>query len=253
MRALMHSCLLLSIASLVAQEADAGMITFQFTGVLTQVYDETAASQLGSPGGLEGDFGIELGTTFSGTGSFDSEASDGRPEPERGFYNIRNGSFMTLSIGTASFATSSTDGVGVSIENDTFAYTFDPPSYSDWYQVLSAARPALGSDQFSNLWIMAWNLYDPTKTALTSDALVIPPPFEEWESSWFAFNQGSLRTCHPIPWESCNPSLPQYRNAPVRFFGELTSLTFIPEPGTGLLVFAALIGLAAWRRIGALQ
>lgn len=236
-----------ALAFLIAalDDANASQVVYQFTGVLTEVNDGTAAPQFGSSGGLEGDFGIEVGTPFFGTGWFSMEGTDTRSDPNWAFYSVPGS--LTLSLGSASLTSGPNDRTGISVYND---YSDDPEfyPYQDHYQGVSALRPDPGLEQFSTTWVAAWNLYDTTLTALISDALDIPPPFDRWETSWFHVSQGTLETCHPIPWENCTQSRPEYRNAHVNFGGVFTSVTFVPEPSTGLLVFAGLLGFAARRR-----
>jgi hypothetical protein len=186
----------------------AAPITFAFTGTVTSV----TGNPLDTFGG-----GNMVGTSFSGSYTFESTSVDQIAMPNSGAYASPAGApyHFTAVIGGRSFSVS--DLLTIGIVNDINGH--------DLYT-------AVGCSTFDCVqagWRLNLFLQDNDRNALGSDALpVFPPSLSHFEIATFSFH------------------LPVDGNQ-VELRGELSSLTAVPEPGTLLLIAPALAFLGRRR------
>jgi hypothetical protein len=150
--------------------AEAAMITFAFGGQVTSV---------GDPNGILGT-SIQLGDTWSGTFTFDSQTPDKYPgDPTLGDY-VTDGPGMILTVGQVTITPLAS---AISVLNLSWGDRFymGPAGVTEW----SGLPPGIS--------IVEWGvgLRDPTATAFQCDALpLIPPPLELFTERFFYVSGG---------------------------------------------------------------
>lgn len=198
------------LLGLTAGPATAGPITFLITGQVTQVTHGTPPS------------GISAGSEISLLYTFDGDALDASLDPTYGDYKSIGAPYgITGSIGGYGFSSST-----VQVE------AYNPLSGQDQYGVY-------GSGSFNGgRYLMSAVLGDPTRTALSSDALPLTAPDASlFSSSYIGF------TNYPF-----GPG-----DAIFQIRAQLTSVTAVPESGStgSLLLLSTLLGagMQRWRKL----
>jgi hypothetical protein len=155
MKWLFASCV--SVAVLFPVSAGASTVMFTFSGQLTQVASLDPASPFPDP--------VDVGTPFSGTFNFDSNALDGvLADVNTGSYTSTGGSFgMSLTLAGLSFDFSE---VNIGVLNN-YAGPWD------YYLVTFAENPSAGNPTGI---LLELTLIDTTATAFGSDGLPLSAP-----------------------------------------------------------------------------
>jgi hypothetical protein len=194
----------------------AAPVTFDFTGSVTQTMFDPSDPFAG---------GISFGTTFSGSYTFETTATDGIPFASNGSYNAFGAPYQfTVSIG-GGFTFSTSDAVNIGVGNGP----------ADQYSVLACAGGPFCFGSTAAIF-----LEDLDGTVFASDALPLTAPaLSAFETALFTF-RGFVN------------------DNQVEIIGALDSLvcsagcepvgTPIPEPGTLMLVASALAALRVRRR-----
>jgi hypothetical protein len=146
--------------------ANAVPITIEISGNIT------SASGISLPGT------IHAGSTFTGTYTYDSLASDSDADSHRGTYQYDAPYGISILVGGYEFKTASnhTNGFEIYIRNDE---SFDLP-VTDYYTVFSDENISTLPAGFT-MYNIIWNLRDNTHDALSSDALpTTAPVLADW-------------------------------------------------------------------------
>lgn len=160
-------------------------------------------------------FGVGL-ATFEGTYTFDSESTDGAADPNTGSYTSVGPAFGITATFDGGAATAAVTGMlNIGIAND-FGTV-------DQYTVTGLSATGEVGLFFE----------DPTASVFSSDALVVPPPpidaFVFLQFRWFDTDVEILGTIATLTCiENCGPAS-------------------VPEPGTALLAWLALLILCSQR------
>jgi PEP-CTERM motif len=194
----------------------AAPVTFDFSGAVTQTTFNPSDPFAGA---------IGIGTTFSGSYTFETTAADGNPFASNGSYSAFGAPYQfAVTIG-GGFTFSTSDALTINTGNGP----------ADQYSVLACAGGPFCFGSNASLF-----LEDLNGTVFAGDALPYPAPaLSAFETALFTFN-GFVD------------------GAQVEIIGQLGSLvcsagcdpvgTPIPEPGTLLLVGSALAALRVRRR-----
>jgi hypothetical protein len=127
---------------------------------------------------------IHAGSTFTGTYTYDSLASDSDSSVQRGVYQYNSPYGISINLGGYEFKTAPnhTDGFKIWIRNDELTYSSLP---MDRYTVGSSEIVSTLPAGFETLGI-GWYLTDTTHTALSSDALpTTAPVLTDWNYNSF--------------------------------------------------------------------
>jgi hypothetical protein len=184
----------------------AAPITFFFTGAVTQTNFDPEDPFAGS---------IVFGTTFSGSFSFESTATDGTPDASTGSWTSPAGAPYRLMVTIGGSVFTATDFLNVGL-------TDDLPGPLDQYTVLACVTSCAD---------FAIEIQFGDTDATVFDGVALPldaPTFGEFEVVNFAV-RGDVQ------------------GNQVEILGRLTSL--VPEPSTGVLCTMALAALGRCRRL----
>jgi hypothetical protein len=196
----------------------AAPVTFDFTGSVTS----TAFDPADPFGGA-----IAVGTTFSGSYTFDSTAANTNFFPNNGTYNSLGAPYgFNVTIGSFVFSTSAAVAVNIA------------DGASDQYGVAACAGPAFGPFCFGTTAALLLN--DADGTALTGVAQPEAAPM----LSLFELAQFSLAGA----FDGNNVEILGQLESLVCSAGCEPVLTTVPEPGTLLLTASALTAMRLRRR-----
>jgi len=234
MNKLRNLVLTAATVGMIALTAQADSITFIFTGHVVTVEDMS-----GVLGGS-----ITTGTPLSGTYTFDSLTPDSNAFPDVGDYlHTSAGNGIIANMGPFTFQTDP-NAVDFLLEvvNRPLRDNYLLRSFNN---IASGPLPPVSEELH-----IAWQLDDPTATALTSDALPLTPPdLSQWEQV-FAFTVDNPGSEFPL-FSSESPPFPDQGRFFIRAI--IDSVSPIPEPTTLLLLgsgLAGLVGLAKLKRAG---
>lgn len=179
--------------------AEAVPVTIKITGTITSIrdledypYDEI----------------INIGDTFTGTYSYNSATLDSCTSSNYGCYSYDSPYGFNVSLGGLEFKTvdSHDDQFKIAICND---YSYDR------YTVESSQNTPLSTGIAVNR--IAWDIYDDTHSALSSDSLTTEAPIiNAWSGNTFSIGCGGF------------PG----GNATFAIWGTVTNAEVIPEPAT---------------------
>lgn len=196
--------LILGVLLLCGGVAKAMPITIQISGNVTSVSGSVLPST------------IHIGSSFTGTYTYDSAASNTSTYSNIGKYTHNSPYGINLFLGGLEFKTDPTQmsGLfGIDIGNDV-----TPNGTNDYYYVHS------DKNAYTNgLWInnISWNLRDSTHTALSSVALPITTPvLSVWNYNYVFINGGDRGVGY----------------VDFGIGGTVTQAVLVPEPLTGVLI-----------------
>lgn len=196
--------------------AQADLITFNFSGHVTSVFDNYN----------ELDGSVAVGTPFSGQYTFDSAWPHSDTDPNYRNYSPVSPTGVGMSVSVGNYHTQSVS----TADQDFFISVADNWSGEDCYDVNSMKNVPTGS---LNDPYMFFSLEDYSQTALSSLALPLTPPdLSAWTSNIFWL------------WNNENE---------IHIEGSLETLTMegapVPVPGTLVLLLSGLAGLGLYRRL----
>ena len=206
----------------IASSASAVPITFAFTGEVVALSNEAV------------DGPIAIGDPISGQFSFESSAANTSTDPEQGAY----ASLLRVSFSFGVYSNGYDEPpqriTTVVVANDRAIGI--PSNVRDSYLVQTQGRP--GGPLLNGLELREFHfqLTDPTATAFDSlDQPLTPPPLD-------AFTVEDVGTSFiTVGFASAGRPFSQVR-------GRVTSLTLVPEPGSGTLLALGLLAAARRRR-----
>jgi hypothetical protein len=192
----------------------ADYVTFNFTGTVTSVDTQ-----------LSGQFNTSQ--TLSGFYTFDSNTADIDAD-----FNIGNylKSLISLSVTIGNY----TATLGLTPFNWITVWNYDPIDGVPFIDAYSVRSDKMTGNSINGLDPIQFVLtfYDTTHNMINSDDLpLLPPNIPNYRHSW---NLGFAQIDTP--------------GTRADVFGEITSLTLVPEPATILLISFGLIGLIGARK-----
>jgi len=174
------------IGALFATSVAAEVVSIQVTGTVENLYDPDNA--LGGQ--------VQVGQTVTGVYSYDTDVPDQDPTPEYGRYEQDPGQVsVSFDIGTFTFASAAS-----AQSSSIFAVDVGNSDWGDWFHV-SSLMNNLPLSNGSSVDYIDIDLYDPSATAFSSDALPeAPPGLTSFEHHGIHFS-GQSSSGHPYDFE----------------------------------------------------
>jgi hypothetical protein len=202
-------------------EASAASVTFEFSGVVTEVFDPEYFP--GDAGWIDASVGV--GTPLTGSYTFDSAATDLDPNASIGRFHFPAPATMEIRVGNYTFRSG-----GVS--SDRLAIIVEDGAAFDGYTAGAIEMEGFGpfpggATSVGPFLVGRWLLRGPTTQLSSAELPLAPPPLSGWTGNRVeVFLEGQDRI--------------------FTIAGAVTSI--VPEPGTGGLTGAALALLAVLKR-----